>query len=481
MANNTIEPRRLQRRLPIRERNPAPAEPPRQEQAEGPRLDAPVRSRPANENEPGTAAMIAGLRRKPSSAPYGIALFITLLWVFSWFWSNSGALFGQPDAFSPARMPQTISAVIDLVLPIMLTWAAAYFLYRAQQLRDVSEVLVHSAMRLIRPQDAAVEGLSSIAQSVRADVDILVGGVEHAVQRATELESIVHKEISAIERAFGGNEERIRTLVAGLENQRAALQQAGTVIGNEASPLLSRLETNTQGLDNVVNAAQSTLALLKHSLKSSTVELARTIDEVANRALSAEQEISGQAAQMDRTSALLTNELRQFSDHLTNQIDTLTKATASLSAETTTFGHNVQGMEAGLVGLLRNTIGELTNINGEIAQTISNVAASSSEDIRATGTQLTELLQSTGGNIVYHLKETSQEVAQQIEKSGIVVSEQIETSRSGLTDGLQGIIKEYVDEVERARSGLVTYVDQASEQLAGRLEELSVRPLHASR
>lgn len=66
--------------------------------------------------------------------------------------------------------------------------------------------LLQSALRLIKPQDIAAQGITSIAQSVRNEVDLLVGGVEHAVQRHTALEDIVHKEISAIERAFGGNE-----------------------------------------------------------------------------------------------------------------------------------------------------------------------------------------------------------------------------------------------------------------------------------
>ena len=61
-------------------------------------------------------------------------------------------------------------------------------------------------------------------------------------------------------------------------------------------------------------------------------------------------------------------------------------------------------------------------INNEIAHTIDQSTAASSDRINTAGTQLTELLQSASGNIVYHLKATSQEVAQQIEKSGIVVA-----------------------------------------------------------
>jgi ABC-type transporter Mla subunit MlaD len=441
MTTNTIDPRRPQRRLPGRER-PA-GEPLKRREGEAPvKGEAPLRSRPANENEPGTAAMIASLRRQPSHLPYYISFGISLLWVFSWSLVYSPVIFGQAAPFAASSLPQTMAALTVLILPIALVWIMAHFLWRTHQLRHVSEALMHSALRLLRPQDVAADGLASIAQAVRGDVDILVGGVEHAMQRASELEGIVHKEISAIERAFGGNEERIRMLVSGLENQRAALQQAGMVIGNEASPLLSRLETNTQSLDSIISTAQSTLARLEHGLSSTTVELARTIDEVASRASVAGSEISEQTAQMERTSTVLINDLRNFSQHLTAQVDALTAATGGLHAESSTFGQTVEGMEANLVRVLRSSVDELSAITSEIAHTVERVTSASNDEVTAAGTQMAELLQSASGNVVYHLKATSQEVAEQIEKSGSTVSQQIETSRTGLTLGMEGIVKD---------------------------------------
>lgn len=51
-------------------------------------------------------------------------------------------------------------------------------------MRQVSEALFQSAMRPPpRPQDIATEGLTTIAQAVRSEVDLLVGGVEHVQPR----------------------------------------------------------------------------------------------------------------------------------------------------------------------------------------------------------------------------------------------------------------------------------------------------------
>ncbi|HUQ37848.1 MAG TPA: hypothetical protein VM144_15870 [Aestuariivirga sp.] len=401
-----------------------------------------MRGRPANENDPGSSLMLARLNRQPSYMAYYVAFVLSLAWIFGWSMLYSATLFNQPT-------DETVRSFALLILPIGIMWVMAYFLWRAQQLRQVSEVLMQSAMRLIRPQDIATEGLTSIAQAVRSEVDLLVGGVEHAVQRATVLEEIVHKEISAIERAFGGNEDRIRTLVTGLENQRSALHQASLVVGNESAPLLARLEINTQNLDSVVNSAQSTLVRFEQGLKNSTTELARTIDEVSARATVAGNEIGGQTTQMERMSGMLVGELRTFSQHLQEQIQTLSSAAGHLNAETTNFGRNVQGMESNVTHLL----------------------VQSMDQIKALTAEMSDVVQSSSGNITYHLKATSSEVASLIERSGIDAAQQIELSRGRVDQGLQNVAKDYMDKVARTHGDLKGYLDQAATQIVVGVED----------
>src|SRR5688572_3712737 len=218
MATNTGEPRRI-RRASRREAE-RHIEPSSQEALSGSRM--PVRGIPANENDPGGAILISNLKRRPAFTPFWVAFALSLLWVFA-----GAALFGpnlaqEQSLFSSSGLPKVLTALMAMFLPIGLAWTTSYFLYRAQQLRYVSEGLMQTALRLIKPQDIATEGLSSIAHTIREEVSLLVGGIEQAVQRAGQLEEIVHKEMASIERAFGSNEERIRTLVAGLEGQRQA-------------------------------------------------------------------------------------------------------------------------------------------------------------------------------------------------------------------------------------------------------------------
>ncbi len=465
MASNTTETRRPDKRQADAEAQRR--EPPRVS------LDvAPVRGRPANENDPGTSMMLARLRRQPSYAPYFVAFFLLLPWVAGWFYAFSNTLMtASGGLLSPANLPATMQAFALLVLPIFVIWVTAYFLWRAAQLRQVSEVLMQSALRLIRPQDIATEGLTTIAQAVRSEVDLLVGGVEHAVQRASVLEEIVHKEISAIERAFGGNEDRIRSLVTGIENQRTALHQAGLIINNDANPLLTRLEANTQNLDSIIGNAHATLVRLETGLRDTTATLAQTIDGVSGRAVAAGEEISSQTSHMERMSGLIVGELRDFSRHLAGQIDQLSQTATVFNSESTDFSRNLLGMETSVVQSIRQSVDHLSDIHQDIARTVERASVASADQMKQTTATLTEVIETTSSNMSYHLKATSGDVATTIERAGIDASQQIDQSRTLVTQGLQNVATDYLDKVAKSRADLVSYLDNSSDNIAGAITQ----------
>jgi hypothetical protein len=408
-----------------------------------------VRAVPANENEPGGGALISNLKRRPAFTPFWVAFAISLVWIFACAAIFGPALAREGSLLSSSGLPRLFTAVIALLLPIGLSWTAAYFLYRAQQLRLVSEALMHTALRLVKPQDVATENLSSVARTIRDEVNHLVNGVEQAVQRAGHLEELVHKEMVAIERAFGSNEERIRTLVAGLESQRRALQEAGIVIGSEATPLLTRLEESTHHLDGIVNTAQGTLSTLEHGLKTSTDELARTIDDVAARAALVGDQIGGQTARMEQLSGILLNEVQGFSEHIAGQVEILAHSTGQLNIEGTAFGQTVQTMEANILQTLRQSIGELTALHGEVQGSVERMTASISEQLQSTSQQFADLLQGT-----------STDVSQQIQLSGDNLAQRVLSTSN-----------DFIQNVSRARSELFNYLEESSGALTHRLEE----------
>jgi Apolipoprotein A1/A4/E domain len=434
----------------------------------------PLRNRPANENDPTTAMMLSKLRRKPSNSINAVAFGLSLLWIFGWFFIHSDMLLSI-DGIAKRTSADLMQALTLLLLPIIGVFTIAYFLRRAQRLEQVSEILMQSAMRLIRPQDLAADGLTSIAQAVRQEVDLLVGGVEHAFQRATALEEIVHKEISAVERAFGTNEDRIRGLVNGLESQRIALQQTSALVNSDAAPMLMRLESNTQNLGQVINLALSTFTRLEDGLKGSTSELAQTIEDVSARAAITGQEIGGHSAQFERMSTMLVNDFRGFSGQLQEYIQSLNFTASNLGNETRKFGGEVKGLESSLLQMLRQSTDQLTSANTEVGETIERLSTGSVTNLKQTAGELTQTFNSINENINYHLKTTSSEIAGLIERTGIDTAQRIEQSNALVTQGLQSVATTFVDKVHASRNEITTYVEQAAGQIIGNVDSASTR------
>jgi hypothetical protein len=363
MATNLIEARQEQKRAkwaPERHAERPSGDAPKGAREEGAhrtgeaqRREAALKARPANENEPSNAALFARLKRRPSTAPFWFAFFTSLLWVFVFAAIYGPLLTAGPDPFSADNLPQLLVAAMILALPIVVVWTSAYLLWRAQQMRHVSEALVQTALRLVRPQDVATEGLSSISQTVRNEIGQLVSGIEHAVHRASEIEGVVHRELANLERSFGANEERIRNLITGLDNQRVALEQAGETVGRQTDPLLTRLEESAGRVEGLITTATTTLAALETGLKHTSTELGQTVEELTSRATLAGTEIGNQSERMDQISGVLFSEMREFSQSFDAQIETLTQSAAQINLKSVEFGQHVQQMEGRVVETLR--------------------------------------------------------------------------------------------------------------------------------
>ena len=474
-----------------------------------------LRTHPANENDPSSALMLQRLRRPPSYDVIWAAAVLSAIWAAGWFWVYKD-VFANGQVNSPTEFLQALAL---LILPVLGMLSISYFQWRAQQLRQVSEMLMHQAMRLIRPQDIATDGLTSIAQAVRQEVDLLVGGVEHAFQRATALEEIVHKEISAVERAFGSNEDRIRGLVNGLETQRAALQQTSNMVASDAAPMLQRLESNTQNLGQVVNLALSTFGRLEEGLKGSTTELARTIETVSQRASETGAEIGTHSAQFERLSTMLVSDFRGFSGQLQEYIQTLSFTASNLGNETRKFGNEVKGMESNLVQMLQQSSDRLIGAHVEVSQTVERLAGSANTNAKQTANELLQTFGSIGETITFQIKsatsdsltqlermnesvstqvraattehsgilerlgdsfaatmqQTTGAAAENIARAGIDTAQRIEQANGLVTSGLQLVSSDYLQKLSTARNELTAHLDQSAAKMVAELDSTSVR------
>ncbi len=90
-------------------------------------------------------------------------------------------------------------------------------------MRSAARSMAEVALRLSEPETMASQRIMTIGQAVRREVSAMSEGIERTIARATELETLVHSEVNALERSYSENEVRVRTLVNELSAEREAI------------------------------------------------------------------------------------------------------------------------------------------------------------------------------------------------------------------------------------------------------------------
>ena len=115
-------------------------------------------------------------------------------------------------------------------MPIIFFYVLAHMAWRSQELRLITQSMAEVAMRLAEPETVARELIVTVGQAIRREVAAMGDGIERALARAAELETLVANEVSALEHAYNDNEVRIRALLQDLGGQRDTLVgQAGQI------------------------------------------------------------------------------------------------------------------------------------------------------------------------------------------------------------------------------------------------------------
>ena len=220
--------------------------------------------RPANDDRVDIGQVLQSLRRRPSSTPYIFAGIASAVWVAG---GIATAFLYRGELQTLLTTPRTgVAAVVALaaaiVLPVIVFYVLAHLVRRSQDLRLVAESMAEVAMRLAQPESAGNDAVVTVGQAVRREVAAMGDGVERALARAAELESLVHNEVSALERAYNDNEVRIRDLLSELSNQR------DTLVGQA---------------EHVRNAISAVHLDLSHDITSVGDLVADKVNEVAQR------------------------------------------------------------------------------------------------------------------------------------------------------------------------------------------------------
>src|SRR5215213_3882315 len=170
----------------------------------------PDRAAVANDDRQSVGLILQALQARPSRRPYLMAALASAVWIgglLAALWSEAGGNLGAfIGTLSPLQVAGTAAAVLA---PVIFFLVAAMLAVRAQEMRQVARTIGEIAVRLGEPETLSADAVFTMSQAVRREVAAMGDGVERALARAGELETLVRSEIATLERAYSNNEIRV--------------------------------------------------------------------------------------------------------------------------------------------------------------------------------------------------------------------------------------------------------------------------------
>ncbi len=183
-------------------------------------------SAPANDDIPSIGGLIFALQQRPSRTPFLVALVASVVWFLIGGFLAFGLVSSQVSSGGVSGMlasSSALTAALAVIVPIAIFWFLALLVWRAQELRLMASAMTEVAVRLAEPDRLAEQSVASVGQTIRRQVAAMNDAISRAIGRASELEAMVHSEVAALERSYGENELRVRTLISELATEREAL------------------------------------------------------------------------------------------------------------------------------------------------------------------------------------------------------------------------------------------------------------------
>ncbi len=388
---------------------------------------------PANDDRHSVGPILRALNKRPSRVPQVLAIGFSSLWLLLaavYFYADWGNIAGQGGLFS---RPVTALYVMLAVGPVLFFIISAMLIRRAQEMRLTVRSMAEIAMRLAEPETIATEQMVTLSQAVRREIVSMGDGIERALARAGELETLVRSEVSNLERSYSENERRIKALVDSLSSER------------------ENMLSNAERMRNAIASVQEFFA---QDIDVASARLAEGLGEAANRVTTS----LGAKSEEIRFALGRTGEevVANLLLHGEDMIGRLEQTQESVSFSLTETGETItQG--------LAERVGE---IDAHLRSAGETLIASVVERLDDSGGRIATTLDDAGGRIAATLGQASDRVATTLSETLSTLSVQSDQMNERLALTAQEALSVLVTHVETMQENVGTAAQQALDAFA---------------
>lgn len=447
-----------------------------QDQTEERRRAAPARRRfAANDDVPSIGGLIFALQQKPSNRPFVIAGIASAVWILlsvAMVWSVfRSVLVSVSNLTELLQSTAALSTLAVVTIPIALFWFLALLIWRAQELRLMSSAMTEVAVRLAEPDKAAEQSVASLGQSVRRQVTAMNDAISRALGRASELEAMVHNEVSALERSYSENEHRIRNLIGELAHERTSLTNDSERISKALTGVGQRLtrQIEQQGT-KTTELLEKTSGNITNKLHKSSEKVAQSMSEQSNSVVST---MTSMNERIGRDMPVLLDRMGKEQMKLSKVVD---HASTNLAALDKSIGHHAGALNNALTdrtqqieGVFRRHVQTMSVAMEERSQTLDNALSNKIQTFDNTLLQRMDDFEET-------LTDTTQKIdtalANKAQYLDLAISSRVAELDSALIERTKVIDAAFTERLQALDSALHTSSKTLDQAFAHRAEEL---------
>lgn len=441
---------------------------------------------PLNYHAPRTAYLFAGL--------------FSLLWVAAaWLLLSKpdGTFFGPDGALRQGIETPLALAGIGIILPILFVFALAALHRRSRELRSSARVMAEVAARLAEPESVGADAVFTLGQAVRREVSSIGDGVERALSRATELESIVHGEVSALERSYADNEYKMRQLVTELAAEREAImatadrirvtidaahQGFSADIGKAGDSISKAIDGAGERVTFIIGGKQDELVATLDRSASHAAELIQTrTSELSETLSSAAAETN---AALEVTSKAINRQLAETRNMVVEEIaratrdssEGLSEATNSLSSR---LSDQTQIIQQEIMGASQRAAEGMRISGSALTAEWESVTQAASRYLSQTSEESAKLIRETGASLKSEVTETAEVVNSAFQKNSRDIIENIGTRAIEINETMRVASADFIASMESRGVDTAKLIEEKGtaivDQLTARSDELADR------
>ena len=222
--------------------------------------------RPANDDRDTIGQILQAIQKgRPARNFYRLATFFAAAWIIGCAALTVGFLAPIQAAIGQGGGGVLVLAGLAALFfaPVLLFYFMASIAWRGQELGTIAQAMAQVAIRFSEPEGTTADSMVTVGQAIRREVAAMGDGVERAIARAGELETLVANEVAALERAYTDNEVRIRALLQDIAHQR--------------DNLVGQAEQVRSAISGVQIDLRHDIALISDAIASRVDEVAKSI------------------------------------------------------------------------------------------------------------------------------------------------------------------------------------------------------------